>query len=89
VLAASLSERMGLADGEVSVRLVKLLARCELPIRAPALPVERYLQLMRLDKKARSGDIRFTLLEGRGRAVVRAANDALVREVLADLATGS
>jgi 3-dehydroquinate synthase len=89
VLAASLSERMGLADGEVSVRLVKLLARCELPIRAPALPVERYLQLMRLDKKARGGDIRFTLLDGRGRAVVRSANDALVREVLADLATGS
>ena len=89
VLAASLSERMGLADGEVGVRLVKLLARCELPIRAPALPVERYLQLMRLDKKARGGDIRFTLLDGRGRAVVRSANDALVREVLADLATGS
>ena len=89
VLAASLSERMGLADGEVSVRLVKLLARCELPIRAPPLPVERYLQLMRLDKKARGGDIRFTLLDGRGRAVVRSANDALVREVLADLATGS
>jgi len=89
VLAASLSERMGLADGEVSVRLVKLLARCELPIRAPALPVERYLQLMRLDKKARGGDIRFTLLDGRGRAAVRSANDALVREVLADLATGS
>ena len=37
---------------------------------------------MRLDKKARDGDIRFTLLAGRGRAVVHSARDDLVREVV-------
>jgi 3-dehydroquinate synthase len=38
---------------------------------------------MRLDKKARSGEIQFVLLEQPGRAIVRAAPDRVVREVLA------
>jgi 3-dehydroquinate synthase len=89
VLAAALSERVGLIDGDASRRLGKLLARCGLPVRAPALPIQQYLDLMRMDKKARGGDIRFTLLDGRGRAVLRSAPDAAVREVLAALATAA
>ena len=82
VLAASLSARLGMIDEEACARLAALLARCGLPTRSPALTAERYLELMRLDKKARGGDIRFTLLDGRGRAVVRAASDELVRDVV-------
>jgi 3-dehydroquinate synthase len=37
---------------------------------------------MRLDKKARAREIRFVLLDGRGKAVVRSAPDDLVRDVL-------
>jgi 3-dehydroquinate synthase len=37
---------------------------------------------MRLDKKAEAGEIRFVLIDGPGRAAVRAAPDALVREVI-------
>ena len=58
--------------------------RAGLPLRGPAsLPPERYLELMRVDKKAQGGEIRFVLIEAPGRAVMRAAPDALVREVLA------
>jgi 3-dehydroquinate synthase len=35
---------------------------------------------MRVDKKAEGGEIRFVLLDGLGRAVMRAAPDALVAE---------
>jgi 3-dehydroquinate synthase len=37
---------------------------------------------MRLDKKSEAGEIRFVLIDGPGRAAVRAAPDALVREVI-------
>jgi 3-dehydroquinate synthase len=42
----------------------------------------RYLELMRVDKKAESGEIRFVLIDGPGKAVLRSAPDALVREVI-------
>ena len=37
---------------------------------------------MRLDKKSQAGEIRFVLIDGPGRATVRPAPDALVREVI-------
>ena len=43
---------------------------------------QRYLQLMRVDKKAEAGEIKFVLVEDAGRAVVRGAPDALVAEVI-------
>ena len=89
VLAASLSARLGLTDQATCARLVALLSRCGLPTRAPSLPADRYLELMRLDKKARDGDIRFTLLAGRGRAVVHSARDDLVREVVESARQGA
>ena len=36
---------------------------------------------MRVDKKAEGGEIRFVVIDAPGRAAVRAAPDALVREV--------
>jgi len=82
VMAAALSVRLGMLDGQAAERLESLLGRCGLPVRGPAMPPERYLELMRLDKKARAGETRFTLLDGRGRAVLGTAGDALVREVI-------
>ena len=82
VMAAELSARLGMTDGQTAARLAALLARCGLPVRGPAMTPDRYLELMRLDKKARDGDIRFTLLEGRGHATLRSAPDGLVREVV-------
>ncbi len=84
VMAADLSVRLGLVPAAFAERLTKLIERAGLPLRGPAsLPPERYLELMRVDKKAQGGEIRFVLIEAPGRAVMCAAPDALVREVLA------
>ena len=83
IMAADLSARLGLIDAVFAQRLAALIGRVGLPMRGPALGAERYLELMRVDKKAQGGEIRFVLLDAPGRAVVRAAPDALVREVLA------
>jgi 3-dehydroquinate synthase len=48
----------------------------------PALGVDTYMHHMRVDKKAQAGDIRFVLIDGPGRAVVRGAPDAMVADVL-------
>jgi 3-dehydroquinate synthase len=83
VMAADLSVRLGLVPAEMAQRLQRLIERAGLPVRGPALGAERYLELMRVDKKSQGGEIRFVLIDAPGRAVLRAAPDALVRDVLA------
>jgi 3-dehydroquinate synthase len=82
VMAMHLSQRLGLVDEAFVDRVTALIARAGLPVRGPRLGEERYLELMRVDKKAEGGDIRFVVIEAPGRAGVRGAPDALVREVL-------
>jgi len=82
VMAAELSRRMGLVDAAWVARLTALIERAGLPIRGPALGPDRYLELMRHDKKAEGGELRFVVIEAPGRAAVRPASDALVREVV-------
>jgi 3-dehydroquinate synthase len=53
-----------------------------LPVQAPFIEMDRWFELMRVDKKAEDGDIRFVLIDGPGKAAVRAAPDALVRQVI-------
>ena len=84
VMAAELSRRLGLIDAAYAARIRRLVERCGLPVRGPALGADRYLELMRLDKKSEAGEIRFVVIEAPGRAALRAAPDGLVREVLAD-----
>ena len=81
-MAADLSVRLGLIEVALAERLTGIVAAAGLPVRAPALGVERYLELMSLDKKAVGGDLRFVLLEGPGRAALRAAPGALVIQTL-------
>ena len=69
VLAARLSERLGLAPIADGDRLQALLARFGLPVHLPAgLDPQRLLDLMRLDKKARADGLRFIGWNGAGRA---------------------
>jgi 3-dehydroquinate synthase len=86
VMAAQLSQRLGLIDDAFVARLTRLIARAGLPVKGPLLRATdnagRYLELMRVDKKAEGGEIRFVVIDGPGRAAVRAAPDALVREVI-------
>lgn len=86
VMAAELSHRLGLVDAAFVARLNALVQRAGLPLRGAMIDnadnAGRYLELMRVDKKAEAGAIRFVLIDGPGQAVVRAAPDALVREVI-------
>lgn len=84
VMASQLSQRLGLVDEAFVRRMTALIARAGLPTVGPALGAERYLELMRVDKKSEAGEIRFVLIERPGQAAMRGAPDALVRQVLAD-----
>ncbi len=86
VMAAELSQRLGMVDAAFVQRLRRLIERAGLPVRGAILDATdnagRYLELMRHDKKSQAGAIRFVLIDGPGKAVVREAPDALVREVI-------
>ena len=86
VMAARLSQRLGLVDEAFVQRLTRLIARAGLPVTAPVLDPQdnagRYLALMRVDKKAEAGEVKFVVIEAPGRAGVRGASDAMVREVI-------
>jgi len=86
VMAARLSEALGLVDKVFVERLNTLVRRAGLPVVAPVLDAQdnagRYLSLMRVDKKSEAGEIRFVLIDGPGLATVRGAPDALVAQVI-------
>jgi len=82
VMAADLSRRLGLIDAAYVERLTRLIERAKLPIQGPALGADRYLDLMRIDKKSESGEIRFVVIDAPGRASVRPAPDDVVRHVI-------
>ena len=83
VMALQLSKQLGLVDDAFVQRLTHLIARAGLPTVGPALGAERYLELMRVDKKAEAGQIRFIVIERPGQAALRPAPDEMVRHVIA------
>lgn len=72
VIAARVSHYMGLISADDVARIVALLKRAHLPVAAPDLGVDRYLDLMGLDKKVEGGKIRFILLRAIGSAFLTA-----------------
>jgi 3-dehydroquinate synthase len=82
VLASDLSVRLGLMPREFLARMQRLVQRAGLPVKAPAWSVQRYLDLMRVDKKAEAGQTRFIVIDALGRAVLREAPDDLVGAAL-------
>jgi 3-dehydroquinate synthase len=89
LMAAHLSQALGLVDGAFVGRLQQLIERAGLPTVAPNLPLEtaasvahRYLQLMRVDKKAEAGEIKFVTIDKPGLAGIRGAPDAMVLDVI-------
>ena len=69
--AAEIALRMDLIDARLVERQNALIARFGLPLRAPGLDVERVLAAMRLDKKVVGKALRFILLDGPGRTLIR------------------
>ncbi|MBL8371449.1 MAG: 3-dehydroquinate synthase [Burkholderiaceae bacterium] len=86
VMAAHLSAEMGLVPSTFVERLTALVRASGLPVTAPMLDPQdnagRYLALMRVDKKAEAGAIRFIVVDGLGNACLRAADDLVVRRVI-------
>ncbi|UXH79343.1 3-dehydroquinate synthase [Roseateles amylovorans] len=83
VLASELSARLGLMPASFVDRMQRLIERARLPVLAPALGLDRYLELMQVDKKNEDGEIRFVVIEGLGKAVMRTASKTLIAETLA------
>lgn len=82
VMAAELSARACGLDRSVVERIRDLVAAIGCPVRAPDLGAERWLKLMRGDKKAEGRVIRYVVLPALGQAEVRGIDDDLVRPVL-------
>ena len=76
MLAADLSGRMGWLNDADYQRIYALLSASSLPLRAPNLGVEKYLDLMQSDKKVADGKIRLVLQQGIGKAVITSDYDA-------------
>jgi 3-dehydroquinate synthase len=70
VLALRLSRELGLAPEDEVRRSTALLKAAGLPVQAPSLGPERYLELMGHDKKVEGGRLRFVLLRHIGEAFV-------------------
>ena len=92
VMAATLSQRLGHVDEAFVARLTRLVQAAGLPTVGPDLGADRYLQLMRGDKKSEGGDIKFVLIgdaplasggKGPGSPCMKGAPESVVREVLA------
>ena len=96
VMAAHLSCELGGIDAAMVRRLTDIIASAGLPTVGPVLPpsgahndaqarqsnAARYLELMRVDKKAQGGEIRFVVIDRPGSATVRTAADQLVSRVI-------
>ena len=80
VLAARTSRALGhIGDAEVQ-RIERILTRARLPVSAPDLGFERWLELMGHDKKVEAGTTRFILVRRLGEAYIDAAVPRAVLE---------
>jgi 3-dehydroquinate synthase len=90
VIAARISQNMGLINASEVARITALLGRARLPVTAPDFGLERYMQLMEIDKKVEGGKIRFILLRGIGTAFLAAdvPHSALAAALAASVSRG-
>lgn len=70
LMAAELSRILGWIPADDVARIENLFRRAGLPVTGPALGEDRYIELMRHDKKVLDGKLRLVLLESVGKAVV-------------------
>jgi 3-dehydroquinate synthase len=83
VMAADLSVRVGKLGADDAARIRRLIQRAGLPDVGPNLGVDRYLDLMSLDKKVALGRLRFILLAGLGEGFIADSTpENLVRSTL-------
>jgi len=83
VMAADLSQRMGLIDAATVERVRKLVAAAGLPVKAPDLGVDKWLEAMEVDKKNEGGAIKFILMNPLGSPKITNAPQELLLATLA------
>ena len=70
-MAAILSQQLGWISGDDLDRISTMIEQARLPVNAPAeLSVERFIELMSVDKKVMDGVLRLVLLRDIGHAVI-------------------
>jgi 3-dehydroquinate synthase len=82
VMAADLSHRMGFIDASIVTRIRSMVQAAKLPTEAPDLGIERWIELMQVDKKNEGGEIKFILLKPLGAAVFMPVPQDILVETL-------
>ena len=79
VMAADLSQRMGMISKDDLNRLVSMLKKAKLPVIAPdTMTSDDFIALMSVDKKVLDGRLRLVLLQSMGEAVVTSDIDRIL-----------
>ena len=88
-VASDISRRLGRMPEQEHRRLMDLIRRMGLPVRAPGLPLAKLKKAMSHDKKWGKGRNRWVLPDRIGRCTVReAVPEKVVREAIADFMEG-
>jgi 3-dehydroquinate synthase len=82
VMAADLSHRLGFIDAPSKARITAVVKAAGLPVVAPDLGVDRWLELMEVDKKNEGGKIKFILLKPLGASVIMTVPQDLLQQTL-------
>ena len=70
VMAARLSEKLGWINDDDVTRVIDLIERANLPVKAPLqMTVDKFLELMAIDKKVSDGVLNLILFKSIGKAV--------------------
>ncbi len=85
MMAADLSKRMNWLTPNDLDRICTLFKAAKLPVIAPNIGVEKYLDLMSMDKKVADGKIRLILQQGIGKSVITSDYDiTLLKQTLTE-----
>ena len=81
-MAADLSYRLGYISNSERERVIRLIKSADLPIKAPNLGSQRWLSLMKLDKKSKDGQTNFVLMKCLGNSVITSVPRDILLETL-------
>jgi 3-dehydroquinate synthase len=82
LMAADVCQRLGRISTEEVALLKQAVVAARLPVEPPRLGLQRYMDLMAVDKKSSAGSIKYVLLKGLGAAETAGVPDELVAESL-------
>jgi len=86
VIAARLSNKLGwITEADVD-RVINLIERANLPVKAPPeMTADKFIELMSLDKKVSDGVLKLVLYKSIGKAIIsKDYTDAILREAIAE-----